>query len=142
MRQVTVLDHTDAQVAIAAVANALNGSGKAAVVAVVDPHGELLGFLRVAGAGLPSINIALNKAYTAARNQGATSGLGRAVRDPEQGFDIGYFGDARFVGWEGGLPVRIEGHVVGAVGVSGLTGEEDAALAQLGIDAILARLSK
>ena len=63
----------------------------------------------------------MNKAYTAARNGGATGDIGKAVRDPQNGFDIGYFGDPRFIGWDGGLPVLVKERVVGAVGVSGLT---------------------
>lgn len=141
MQQVTTLDHVDALRAIGAIVDALRESAKAAVIAVVDRHGELIAFLRVHDAALPSINIAINKAFTAARNRGATADLGKAVRDPEHGFDIGYLGDPRFIGWDGGLPVQLEGHVVGAVGVSGLTGNEDVALAQIGVDAILAGLS-
>jgi len=142
MRQIVTLDHADASRAINVIREALVLQSKAAVIAVVDNHGELVGFLRVGEAALPSINMACNKAYTAARNRGPTGDLGKAVRDPEHGFDINYFGDARFIGWDGGLPVCIDGRVVGAVGVSGLTGEEDVALAQLGIDAILAAAGK
>jgi glc operon protein GlcG len=137
MQQELTLDHVDASRALITIRDALVQQGKAAVIAVTDTHGELLGFLRVGEVGLPSINIAMNKAYTAARNRGATADIGKAVRDLDNGFDIGYFGDARFIGWEGGLPVRVGGRVVGAVGVSGLTGAEDAALAQLGVEVIL-----
>jgi glc operon protein GlcG len=112
------------------------------VVAVVDRQGELLGFLRMAGAPLPSIQIAINNAFTAARNQGPSGDLGRAVRDPVGGFDIRYLGDDRFIGWDGGLPVRVQGKVIGAIGVSGLSGDEDVALAQLGVDAVLASVGQ
>lgn len=140
MQQVQTLDHTDATKAVDVIRNALAQQGKNAVIAVVDHHGELIAFLRVGNVGLPSINIAMNKAYTAARNGGATGDIGKAVRDPQNGFDIRYFGDPRFIGWDGGLPVLVNERVVGAVGVSGLTGEEDVAFAQLGVDAIVAGL--
>lgn len=142
MQQMQSLDHVEATRALDAIREALIKQGKGAVIAVVDNHGELIAFLRVGEVGLPSINIAMNKAYTAARNGDTTGSLGKAVRHPQTGFDIGYFGDARFIGWDGGIPVRIDGRVVGAIGVSGLTGEEDVALAQLGIEAILAKLGQ
>ena len=141
MQTTKSLDHQDAMRALNAVREQLVREAKSAVVAVVDDHGELLGFLRVGNASLPSINIAMNKAYTAARNRGPTGDIGKGVRDPLNGFDINYFGDARFIGWDGGLPVVVAGAVEGAVGVSGLTGEEDVAVAQCGIDAILAGIS-
>jgi glc operon protein GlcG len=116
---------------------ALVAQGKAAVVAVADSHGELLGLLRIGDVALTSIPIAMNKAYTAARSRGPTGDIGRAVRHPEQGFDILYFGDARFIGWDGGIPIQVAGQTLGAIAVSGLSGEEDVALAELGRDAIL-----
>ncbi len=52
------------------------------------------------------------------------------------GFDMAYFGDSRYIGWGGGLPVIIDGEVVGAVGVSGLPESDDIELAELGVAAI------
>jgi glc operon protein GlcG len=63
--------------------------------------------------------------------------LGQSARDPEDGFDMAYFGDARYIGWGGGLPVVVEGSVVGAVAVSGLTEKEDTQMAQIGVAAIM-----
>jgi len=62
------------------------------------------------------------------------------VRDPETGFDIAYYGNPRFVGFAGGLPVIVDGVTLGAVAVSGLTQDEDEDLARLGIAAITAAL--
>ena len=50
----------------------------------------------------------------------------------EKGFDIAYFGDPKFVGWGGGVPVWRNGEVVGSVAVSGLPSEEDMELATFG----------
>jgi glc operon protein GlcG len=50
---------------------------------------------------------------------------------------MAYFGDARYIGWGGGVPVRLDGVVVGAVAVSGLPELEDIELAQLGVAAII-----
>ena len=70
----------------------------------------------------------------AARERQPSADVGKASRDPESGFDMSYFGDARYVGWGGGIPVWRAGHVVGAIGVSGLPDEsDDVELAELGI---------
>ncbi len=131
------LGHNDAQKAIQAVRAELEKRNKAAVVVVADAHGELISLLRLDGAPLPSINIAVNKAFTAARERKKTGDIGKRSRDAEHGFDIAYYGDMRYLGWGGGLPVMVDGVVAGAVAVSGLSQNEDIELAQLGIDAIL-----
>ncbi len=137
MNQSSTLGHAEAQKAIAAMQAEIARRGKAAVIVVADPHGELIALLRMDGAPLPSINIAMNKAYTAARKGEPTRNVGQKVRDPERGFDIAYYGDARFVGWGGGLPVRVNGQVVGAVAVSGLPETEDMDVAEIGVKAIV-----
>lgn len=131
------IGHAEAQRAIQAIADELARRGKAAVIAVADAHGELVALLRTDGAPLPSTLIASNKAWTAARERKPTYAIGQAARHPERGFDIAYFGDNRYIGWGGGLPVSVDGAVVGAVAVSGLSQEEDIELAQIGITAIL-----
>jgi len=109
---------------------------KAAVVAVVDSDGELIYFARMDGAPITSIRVAMNKAWTAARARKPTQQIGEKVRHPEVGYDIAYFGDPKFVGWGGGIPVWKDGEVAGAVAVSGLSSEEDVALALLGVQQI------
>jgi glc operon protein GlcG len=86
------------------------------------------------GASVSSITIALNKAWTAARSGKPTQEIGEKVRHPEKGHDIAYYGDPRFVGWGGGVPVKLHGEVVGAVAVSGLSSIEDIGLASLGVE--------
>jgi len=132
----TNLGYAEARKAIDAIIAAAAKDGKAAVIAVTDRHGELVALARMDGAALQSVTIAQNKAWTAAREGKPTRDIGQRVRDPVKGFDIAYFGDSRAIGWGGGLPVRIDGKVVGAVAVSGLSEEMDIQLAQLGIDAI------
>lgn len=138
MQQLISLGHDEAQTAIAAIKAALLEQQKAAVIAVADVNGELIALLRLNDAPLPSILNAANKAWTAARERKPTRELGQAARDPQNGFDMAYFGDARYIGWGGGVPVVVEGKVVGAVAVSGLPEHEDMELAQVGVDAILA----
>jgi glc operon protein GlcG len=88
------------------------------------------------GAPVASIHIAMNKAWTAARERKTTKEIGEKVRHPEKGHDIGYYGDPQYVGWGGGIPVMKDGEVVGAVAVSGLSSEEDHTLAALGVEQI------
>lgn len=124
------LSHQDAQTVVAAIQAVLELEGKGAAVAVVDAQGELLAFLRTDGCPLPSINNAIHKAYTAARERRPSAAVGRAAR--EEGFPLTNFGDLRYTGWGGGAPIVYRGQVVGAVGVSGLPEAEDVRLAELG----------
>ena len=136
MNQASNLGLAEAQKALQVIQTELIARGKAAVLVAADTHGELIALLRMDGAPLQSITIAMNKAYTAARAQQPTREIGARVRDAEAGFDIAYYGDARFVGWGGGVPVRVNGQVVGAVAVSGLPETEDMEVAALGAAAI------
>jgi glc operon protein GlcG len=133
MYQRTHLSHQDAQTIIRAIQTELEATGQGAAVAVVDSQGELLAFLRTDGCRLPSINIAIHKAYTAAREQRPSVEVGSASRT--EGFPMTNFGDLRYVGWGGGVPIVVEGQVVGAVGVSGLPEAEDMRLAEIGVRA-------
>lgn len=137
MQHQSSLGHVEAQRAIETIKTELLRRGKAAVIAVADAHGELIGLLRLDGAPLPSILIATNKAWTAARERKPTRELGQSARDPQTGFDLAYFGDPRYIGWGGGIPVVLDGAVVGAVAVSGLPEQEDMDIVQLGIEAIM-----
>jgi len=117
-----------------AVRGELERTGQGAAAAVVDAHGELIAFLRTDSCPLPPITIAQNKAFTAARERCATRDLG--VRSRTEGFPLTYFGDPRYVGWGGGLPIIVGGQVVGGVGVSGLPEDEDVRIATLGLAAL------
>ena len=132
MRTTRTLDCSEAQKIAGAIVEEALRRGQAIVVAVADPYGELLALVRMDGAPIPSIRIAANKAWTAARARKPTREIGEKSRHPEQGYDIAYYGDPRFVGWGGGIPVRRDGEVVGSVAVSGLSADEDIELATLG----------
>jgi glc operon protein GlcG len=124
-----ILSHRDALHCVDLVRRELETRGVGAAVAVVDAHGELLAFLRTDGCRLSSITIAINKAFTAAREQIATAELGRRSR--EEGFPMSNFGDPRFVSWGGGVPIVRDGVTAGAVGVSGLPEDLDVELATM-----------
>ena len=129
MIQHQTIEYAEARRAIDALTAEIQNRGKAGVIAVSDQHGELIALARMDGAPLSSIIIAINKAYTAARERKPSKNVGEAARHPEKGFDIGYFGDPHFTGWGGGVPVWSEGKVVGAIAVSGLPQLEDMELA-------------
>ncbi len=127
------LSHRDALVILDAIRNDLERTERGAAVAVVDDHGELLAFVRTDGCRLPSITIAMNKAYTAAREQTESKNIGEASKT--EGFPMTNFGELRYVSWGGGVPISADGRVVGAVGVSGLPEADDMELARLGVAA-------
>ena len=122
------ISSVEARGLLAMVADRLDAGGLGAAVAVVDAHGELVAFLRTDGCGLASINIAINKAFTAARERVESRVLGERSRT--EGFPITNFGDPRYVGWGGGVPIIVDGQVIGAIGVSGLPEEADIELAR------------
>lgn len=134
MIQIPTLSSADAQKAIAAIQAELAKRGKTGVIAVADSHGELLALLRLDGAPLQSVTIAINKAFSAARERKPTMDIGKNLREKQ--YPIAYFGDPRFVGWGGGVPVLVNGACAGSVAVSGLSQEEDDELARLGIAAM------
>lgn len=137
MRQLLTLDHRDAQRAIDAMRAECERRGKDGVLVVTDAHGELIAFLRMDGAPYSSIQIALNKAYTAARERIPSYDLGRRALNPERGFPMTNFGELRYTTWGGGLPIVIETEVVGAVAISGLPEDQDMEIAEIGRQAAL-----
>lgn len=136
MRTVQTIDYSDAKRAVELIVERALQMQKAAAVAVADSHGDLICFARMDGAPVSSIRIAINKAWTAAREGKPTKDIGDKVKHPEKGHDIAYYGDPNYVGWGGGIPVRKNGELVGAVAVSGLSSSEDIALATLGVELI------
>ena len=136
MRTVHTIEYSEARRAMDVILEKARQTGKSAVVAVADSHGDVISLARMDGAPVTSIEIAMNKAWTAAREGKPTKEIGEAVRHAEKGHDIAYYGDPKYVGWGGGIPVKKNGEVVGAVAVSGLSEEEDSALAALGVEMI------
>jgi uncharacterized protein GlcG (DUF336 family) len=105
-------------------------------IAVVDAAGELLAFSRMDGARPGSIEIALTKARSAARRLRPTAQeAGGVVVD---GIRVAVASQLNVTGIPGGLPVIVDGQVIGGIGVSSGTPDEDVLVAQAGIDALLA----
>ena len=110
MNTTPALSHKDAVVVLHAIKGELERREKGAAVAIVDDHGELLAFVRTDGCRLPSINIAMNKAYTAAREQDESGVVGGRSR--AEGFPMTNYGELRYVSWGGGFPLIADGRVV------------------------------
>jgi len=100
--------------------------GKPICVAVSDPAGELIGFVKMDGAPLRSIQISQRKAYTAARIGVPTGAfMERLQREKILASDF----DPHFSGLPGGTPLKNkEGKMIGAIGISGLAASEDQAI--------------
>jgi glc operon protein GlcG len=128
------LGEREAALAIGVIRDELVRRGKVAVIAVSDSRGELISLLRMDGAPLPSVAVATNKCWTSARERASSGEVGRSFR--EKGWQM-LNTDIRYTGWDGGVPVRLGGQVVGAVAVSGLDESEDADLARMGAARIL-----
>jgi len=134
MRTVQTIEYSEARQIVDLIVDKASQMQKAAAVAVADSHGDLICFARMDGAPVSSIRIAMNKAWTAARERKPTREIGEKVKHPDKGHDIAYYGDAKYVGWGGGIPIWRNGEVVGSVAVSGLSSNEDIALATLGVE--------
>lgn len=134
MQQIFSLSTADALKIVEVIHRELDKEGKGAAIAVCDAHGELMAFLRTDGCPLASISIAMNKAFTAARERKESRALGDASR--RDNFPLTNYGDVRYVGWGGGVPIIHQGQVVGGVGVSGLPEEDDMVLARTGANCL------
>lgn len=105
-------------------------------IAVVDSGGHLLAFARMNGAFLHSIDIAQDKAYSAVSFAMPTSRWYEIFAEVPQLKD-GLLSRDRFVALGGGIPVRQDDQIIGGIGVSGASEEQDSACAQAGIDAVM-----
>ena len=126
-----------AQSAIAAGIAKAKEIGQPMNIAVVDAGANLTAFTRMDGAWLGSIDIAVNKAFTSRAFDITTRDLGSNSQPGNQFYGIHASNHGRVMIFAGGVPLKANGQVVGAVGVSGGSGEQDQAVA----DAAAAALS-
>ncbi len=99
--------------------------GSASNIAVVDAGGNLVAHVRMDGAWIGSIDIAINKAFTARMFDTATKDLAAMAQPGAPFYGIQQSNHGRIMVFAGGMPVLRGNQVVGAVGVSGGTGEQD-----------------
>jgi uncharacterized protein GlcG (DUF336 family) len=101
-------------------------------IAVVDAGGNLISHVRMDGAWIGSIDISINKAFTSRAFDITTKDLAQHSQSGGQFFGIHVSNHGRIMIFAGGIPLKREGKVVGAIGVSGGSGEQDHAVAEAG----------
>lgn len=109
-------------------------------IAVVDGGGHLIAFERMDAAKITGIDIAVNKAFTAACTRKATSQYAKMAGPGGEAFGIHASNQGRFMVFGGGVPVVWNNEVVGAVGCSSGSAAQDEAVASAGIEALLEAL--
>jgi uncharacterized protein GlcG (DUF336 family) len=105
-------------------------------IAVVDAGANLVAFSRMDNAWLGSIDIAINKAFTSRAFDITTGDLAKPSQPGEQFFGIHVSNHGRVMIFAGGIPLKENGKVVGAIGVSGGSGEQDQTVAEAGASAL------
>jgi uncharacterized protein GlcG (DUF336 family) len=105
-------------------------------IAVADAGGNLVAHVRMDGAWLGSIDISIKKAYTSRAFDITTKDLATHSQSGGQFFGIHASNDGRSMIFAGGIPLKRDGTVVGAIGVSGGSGEQDHAVAEAGAAAL------
>ena len=123
-----------AQAVAAAVAHA-GTLGVRINAAVTDGAGTLMAFLRMPGAFVHSVDIAIDKAYTAA-SFGFPTAQWLQILAGDEALRLGMPHRPRLVVFSGGLPLREGGELIGGIGVSGASAEQDEACARGGLKAI------
>ena len=121
---VTVLDQAGAQTVLQAARHSAQQRNAPSAIAVVDPAGDLLAFQRMDGVRPASADLAIQKARTAARLQRPTAEIENNINRGRTAFVT-----ANIMALRGGMPVRVNGEVVGAVGVAGSSSESDTDIA-------------
>ena len=104
-------------------------------IAVMDAGRNLVAFQRMDGAWVASIDIAIDKAFTSAGRGLTTREIGEMAQPGQPLFGINTTNGGRIVIFAGGVPLMRDGEVVGAVGVSGGTPDEDHEVAEAGVAA-------
>jgi uncharacterized protein GlcG (DUF336 family) len=105
-------------------------------IAVADEGGNLIAHVRQDGAWIGSIDISIKKAYTSRAFDIATRDLAAHSQSGNQFFGIHASNDGKIMIFAGGVPLKKNGKVVGAIGVSGGSGEQDHAVAEAGAAAL------
>ena len=133
---VSTIDWHAAHLAVGAAVQTAEALDVRVNVAVVEASGVLAAFLRMPGAPLHSVEIAIDKAYTAASFGLATSQWQAALQQHSAAVREGLVLRPRFVAFGGGLPVLENGQRIGGIGVSGGSEQQDEACARAALAAI------
>lgn len=122
----------DARRIIAAAEAKAEEIGQPSNIAVVDAGGNLVAHIRMDGAWIGSVAISIDKAFTARAFDISTADLAAHAGPGGQFFGISGSNHGRVMIFAGGVPLRVDGRVVGGVGVSGGSGEQDQLVADAG----------
>ena len=122
----------DARRVIAAAEAKATEIGQPMNIAVVDGGGNLVSHVRMDGAWIGSIDISINKAFTSRAFDITTKDLADNSQSGDQFFGIHVSNRGRIMIFAGGIPLKRDGKVVGAVGVSGGSGVQDHEVAEAG----------
>ena len=131
---VMALDQAGAQTVLQAAKENAEQRNAPSAIAVVDPAGDLLAFERMDGVRAASVDLAVEKARTAARLQRPTAEIEDSINQGRTAFVT-----AGIAALRGGVPIRINGEVVGAVGVAGLSKDTDSGIANAAAKALTSR---
>ena len=122
----------DARRVIAAAEKKAAAIGQPMNIAVVDSGANLVAHVRMDRAWIGSVDISINKAFTARAFDISTKDLATHSQSGGQFFGIHASNHGRIMIFAGGIPLRRNNEVVGAIGVSGGSGEQDQAVAEAG----------
>src|SRR5437763_552482 len=125
----------DARRVLAAAEREALSLGQPSNIAVVDSGGNLVAFMRMDGAWLGSIDISIKKAWTSRAFDIETKALVKLSQPGEDFYGIQESNNGKVMIFAGGVPLKKNGAVVGAVGVSGGTGKQDQSVAEAGAKA-------
>ena len=122
----------DARRIIAAAESKAKEIGQPMNIAVADAGGNLVAHIRMDNAWIGSVDISIKKAWTSRAFDITTKDLAKNSQSGDQFFGIHASNNGKVMIFAGGVPVKKDGQVVGAIGVSGGSGEQDHAVAEAG----------
>lgn len=141
MQTITRLDLNDARILLEGARTRADEIGVPMCIAITDEGGNLIAFERMDGGKVTSSIIAIDKSYTAAGAKKATHEYGEVSQPGKPAYGIASAIGGRLMVVGGGLPVLVDGAVVGGIGVSSGTPGQDQDVAQAGIDKFLSSIS-
>ena len=136
MLSIRRLDIDDAYAIISFARDKANEIGVPMCIAITDESGNLIAFERMNGAKTTSINLAIDKSFTAAGVKKSTHALGEVSQPGQPAYGLSSTLGGRMVVVAGGLPVISNGEVVGAIGVSSGSPAQDLDVAEAGLQAL------
>ena len=125
------LTHEGALKLLQAAVQKAEAMGQPQCIAVVDDGGHLLAFVRMDGAKILSIDSSTRKAMTAASSRVPTSGVSK-----DNELKLAHATAGKLTNLKGGLPIIVDGHCIGGIGVGSGTGEQDLEVAQAALKVI------